>query len=401
LDRSQHVRRAAPLSPTRRRAWFVAAGVGLAAAGVAQASAFLPLPAAPGYVHEVFGTGEVLASHGAGAWSARPAALAIVVVPRFYETGWFLALAGVAAAAALAALLRLRGAALRARQRQLERLVAERTATIAEQAGQLQEIDRLRLRFFANVSHELRTPLTLVLGPLDDALSGAFGPLDAALARQLEVAVSNARRLLGLVDQLLDLARLDADRLAVDLQPADLREPLRRWVESFLPLAERHAIELSLGVPAEPVELPFDPAPSAPSGPSAPSALWAPPSPRPLRVSAVAVTSADDAFLARVRSLVESRLDDTALSVEALAAALGCDRSYLLRKLSALTGESPSELIRSLRLQRAEQLLRGGAGAVSEIAYAVGFKSLAHFSNAFQKRYGERPSAFAARHRRS
>ncbi|MEO6193402.1 MAG: helix-turn-helix domain-containing protein, partial [Thermoanaerobaculia bacterium] len=123
--------------------------------------------------------------------------------------------------------------------------------------------------------------------------------------------------------------------------------------------------------------------------------------PQPLRVSQVNATSADAAFLARVQATVEERLGDSELSVEGLAEALGCDRSYLLRKLRALTGETPSGLIRSLRLQRAEQLLRAGAGAVSEIAYAVGFKSVAHFSNAFQERYGERPSAFAARHRGS
>jgi DNA-binding response OmpR family regulator len=121
--------------------------------------------------------------------------------------------------------------------------------------------------------------------------------------------------------------------------------------------------------------------------------------PQPLKASKVSATSADAAFLARVQAVVEERLGDSELSVEGLAEALSCDRSYLLRKLRALTGETPSGLIRSLRLQRAEQLLRAGAGAVSEIAYAVGFKSVAHFSNAFQERYGERPSAFAARHR--
>jgi AraC-like DNA-binding protein len=111
------------------------------------------------------------------------------------------------------------------------------------------------------------------------------------------------------------------------------------------------------------------------------------------------VTPADESGLSRVQTTIESRLDDPALTVETLAEALGCDRSYLLRKLRALTGETPSDLIRSFRLQRAEQLLRAGAGAVSEIAYSVGFKSVAHFSNAFHDRYGERPSVFAARHR--
>ena len=110
-----------------------------------------------------------------------------------------------------------------------------------------------------------------------------------------------------------------------------------------------------------------------------------PPPLRSLQVSEVQVTSADESFLARVQAVIEERLGDPELTVEALADALACDRSYLLRKLRALAGETPSGLIRSLRLQRAEQLLRAGAGTVSEIAYAVGFKSVAHFSNAFQE----------------
>jgi DNA-binding response OmpR family regulator len=121
--------------------------------------------------------------------------------------------------------------------------------------------------------------------------------------------------------------------------------------------------------------------------------------PRPLRAAEVEALPADRSLLERAQAVIEERLGDPELTVEALAAALHCDRSYLLRKLRALTGESPSDLIRSLRLQRAEQLLKAGAGTVGEIAYAVGFKSVAHFSNAFHQRYGERPSAFALRHR--
>ncbi len=605
---------------------------------------------------------------------AAPAAVGLEIVPRFHETAWFLLVAGLAAAAAVGGAVRLWVARQRARQRALERLVAERTATIAAQSEKLQELDRLKSQFFANVSHELRTPLTLTLGPLDDALAGGFGPLSGELADQLGVASRNARRLLGLVDQLLDVARLDAGRLRLRPRQVDLAAHLRERVESFLPLAERRGIDLALTVPTGPVTvaadegqlekvfdnllgnaLKFTPAggtvrvrldpeaeegrvavevrddgPGIPAGhleqvfdrfhqvegtaargwpgagiglalarqlaelhggtvsvaseegagacftvvlpaggalsgeegseepaagsavrprPAEPAAaldearepaaepvaddpddaramvlvvddnaevrayvrrhlepgyrvveagdgregldrarrllpdlvvsdvmmpgldgnalfralrddpelelvpvvlltakaspesrvqglregvddylvkpfdprelrarvdnllasrkrllarVELPPRPlRPIRATAVAVTSADEAFLARVQALVEERLGDPDLSVEALAGLLGCDRSYLLRKLRALTGEPPSGLIRTLRLQRAEQLLQAGAGAVSEIAYAVGFKSVAHFSNSFQERYGERPSAFAARHRNS
>ena len=205
---------------------------------------------------------EVLASGPDGGWSPRPAAVTLEVVPRFWETAWFLAFSGLASLAlvtgGLAALARLRGARQRSRQQQLERLVEERTATIAAQAEKLRELDGLKSQFFANISHELRTPLTLTLGPLQDALDGRFGGLRGDLAEQLEVAARNARRLLSLVDQLLDVARLDAGRLRLRLRRGDLAAAVRLRVEAFLPLAERQGIDLSLGAPSEPVEVWFD-----------------------------------------------------------------------------------------------------------------------------------------------
>jgi signal transduction histidine kinase/DNA-binding response OmpR family regulator len=648
---------------------------------------------------------EARAAGPDGGWS--PAAtLPVEVVPRFFETAGFRALAALLAVLAILGLIRAWDLRQRARRRQLERLVEERTGTIAAQAEKLRELDDLKSQFFANVSHELRTPLTLTLGPLQDALDGRFGPLRGDLAQQIELAQRNAQRLLGLVDQLLDVARINAGRLELELRRGDLAAVVRQRVEAFLPLAERRGIELSLAASAERVGAWFDevqiekvldnllgnalkftprggrvsvafvtsPAgsPETPpaggqvgvsvrdSGPGIPAdqleriferfyqveatarrrwpgagiglalarqlaglhggaitvesaegegacftvSLWrddqrlpaglaarvveliggeardaerrpagtptrplalpaetpdepqrpynpaeldlrrniggngggdgdderttvlvvddhqdvrayirrhlepeyrvveaadglagleaarrrvpdlvisdvmmpgldgtallrrlredpelelvpvvlltaraSPESriqgfregvddylvkpfdprelkarvanlianrkrwmarfdgfeskPQALRVSEINVTSADKAFLARVQGAVEERLGDSELTVENLAEALACDRSYLLRKLRALTGETPSGLIRSLRLQRAEQLLRAGAGSVSEVAYGVGFKSVAHFSNAFQEQFGERPSAFAARHRSS
>ena len=70
-------------------------------------------------------------------------------------------------------------------------------------------------------------------------------------------------------------------------------------------------------------------------------------------------------------------------------------RSHLHRQLKALAGQTPTDLIRTTRLARATHLLAARAGTVSEVAYAVGFKSVAHFSNAFHARYGCRPSAYA------
>ncbi|MEM1054298.1 MAG: ATP-binding protein [Bacteroidota bacterium] len=140
---------------------------------------------------------------------------------------------------------------LRAYADDLEHRVAERTAELAErtaeveaQARRLEEMDRLKTRFFANVSHEFRTPLTLLLGPIDDALAGRYGTPDPRLAEQLPVMQRNARRLLGLINQLLDLAKLEVAGLDLDRQPTDLVALARGVVGTFASRAERGGVAL-------------------------------------------------------------------------------------------------------------------------------------------------------------
>ena len=95
-----------------------------------------------------------------------------------------------------------------------------------------------------------------------------------------------------------------------------------------------------------------------------------------------------------MRSKVEAGLADDTLSVDMLAEAIGISRSQLHRRLKSLIGKAPSDVIREMRLERAAQLLAARAGTVSEVAYAVGFRSVAHFSTAFLQQYGCRPSAY-------
>jgi transcriptional regulator GlxA family with amidase domain len=103
---------------------------------------------------------------------------------------------------------------------------------------------------------------------------------------------------------------------------------------------------------------------------------------------------ADAAFLDRVREAVAAHLGEETFSVEELARAVAHSRGHLHRRLRGLAGESPSDLIRRMRLERAAELLSARAGSVAEVAYSVGFKSVAHFSNAFKERFGVRPSGF-------
>jgi len=110
----------------------------------------------------------------------------------------------------------------------------------------------------------------------------------------------------------------------------------------------------------------------------------------------VEVTSSDEAFLEQVRAAVEAHMADEDFSVEQLSAEVGLDRSHLYRRLRALVGQTPTETIRSMRLERAAHLLAGRAGLVSEVAYGVGFKSVSHFSKCFREQYGVTPSAYMA-----
>jgi signal transduction histidine kinase/ligand-binding sensor domain-containing protein/DNA-binding response OmpR family regulator len=111
----------------------------------------------------------------------------------------------------------------------------------------------------------------------------------------------------------------------------------------------------------------------------------------------VDVAPADRKFVDQVRAAIEMHLADEQFTVERLANDVAQSRGNLHRRLRDLIGENPSDLIRRMRLERAAAMLEAGAGSVGEVAYAVGFKSVAHFSNAFHEMHGVRPSAWRER----
>jgi len=113
--------------------------------------------------------------------------------------------------------------------------------TTRKQAEQLLELDRQKTEFFQNVSHEFRTPLTLTIGPLESAVSQAEG----LSHDQSVIALRNSRRLLRLVNQLLDIQRLDAGRMQPTFRPCNLREFVSQIVDSFHPYCEKKQIYLT------------------------------------------------------------------------------------------------------------------------------------------------------------
>ena len=138
----------------------------------------------------------------------------------------------------------------------LETIVKERTAELERKNVKIMEMDQMKTRFFSNVSHEFRTPLTLIISPLEDLL------LDKDLASYkkdtLEMMHRNALRLLGLVNQLLDLSKIDAGGMKLSIMHYDLNKVLRLISRSFIPLADRKKIKYSIAIPEEVMNCFFD-----------------------------------------------------------------------------------------------------------------------------------------------
>ena len=97
------------------------------------------------------------------------------------------------------------------------------------------------------------------------------------------------------------------------------------------------------------------------------------------------------AFITRFKEVVESRLADSDISVEDLAADMNLSRVQLYRKVKNLTGSSPVELLRTARLNRAYQLLLTTDKSVSEVAYDVGFTAPSYFTKCFKEEFGMLP----------
>ena len=147
---------------------------------------------------------------------------------------------------------------VRQRAEQLELVVAERTGTLRERERQLalqnerlSELDRAKSRFFANVSHEFRTPLTLTIGPLEAVRDQIERhEVNAKTGRSVEMALRNSRRLLRLVNQILDVAKLEAGQMRLERRALDLAAFVRTTIEAFGPAAQAKGVVLDVDTPA-------------------------------------------------------------------------------------------------------------------------------------------------------
>jgi PAS domain S-box-containing protein len=131
-------------------------------------------------------------------------------------------------------------------QDELERKVAERTRALELANSQLKDLDRLKSEFLASISHELRTPLNSIIGFTDLMLSGLTGDVTEEQRRQLGMVHSAGHHLLALINDLLDLSRIEAGRMDLAPQEADLASVVHDVVDIVRPLVEEKRLALTV-----------------------------------------------------------------------------------------------------------------------------------------------------------
>lgn len=178
-----------------------------------------------------------------GEWSSEEIALPLEVQRPLYLQVWFLAslVLGIA-------FLIYQGFLYQRKRRLsieeiLHRRVQEQTRTIAQQADELRALDRLKSNFFANISHEIRTPLTLILGPINSVLKQT--DLPESSQQLLKMARQNGTQLVHLINQILDLTKIDSGKLSLEEQAVPLYSFLRRSLAAFEVLAREREIQFT------------------------------------------------------------------------------------------------------------------------------------------------------------
>ena len=163
---------------------------------------------------------------------------AFEILPPWFQSWWAYLLYLIFIGALVLSIVKIRVLQLEKRTHQLEEVISERTSTISEQTEKLKELDSLKSRFFANISHEFRTPLTLILGIIERHLTKQGSEI-----HDFNIMKKNAQRLLHLINQMLELSKLEAAGIKIQVEKTDLIKFLRRTASSFVSLAEQHKID--------------------------------------------------------------------------------------------------------------------------------------------------------------
>lgn len=172
------------------------------------------------------------ASNKDGIWNKTGASIIIIITPPWWKTWWAYLFYVLIAGSILNLIWRM----------QLKRIKVKNEYEMAKfEAQKLHEVDEVKSRFFTNISHEFRTPLTLILGPVKQLIEKVN---DEKIKDDLSLVHRNAKKLLGLVNQLLDISKIESGSMKLRTTQRNIIPLLKALVLSFTSYAERKKINL-------------------------------------------------------------------------------------------------------------------------------------------------------------
>lgn len=131
---------------------------------------------------------------------------------------------------------------------EMEQRIIQRTAELAAAMEAAQAADRIKSAFLATMSHELRTPLNSIIGFTGIMLQGLAGPLNPEQQKQMTMVQNSSRHLLALINDVLDISKIEAGQLNLSFDSFDLRASIEKMVKLVSPLAEQKGIHLQVKI---------------------------------------------------------------------------------------------------------------------------------------------------------
>ena len=178
-------------------------------------------------------TFRVKGSNNDGIWNEEGASITVIILPPWWKTTWAYMLYAALIIGSLYLLWKLN----------MRRIRIKHDYEMSKfEAKKLHEVDEMKSTFFANISHEFRTPLTLILGPVKEFINSEK---NEKKKEELSIIYKSADRLNGLVNQLLDLSKLEAGKMKLETTSEDVIPLLKGLVLSFASLAEKKKIKLN------------------------------------------------------------------------------------------------------------------------------------------------------------
>ncbi|MEQ8175640.1 MAG: two-component regulator propeller domain-containing protein [Syntrophomonadaceae bacterium] len=205
---------------------------------------------------------RVKAANNDGFWNEEGARIKLSVIPPFWETGWFIILTVFFAAGLVAALMKLRTRAVELRSMELELQVSERTRELNEANELLRQADAAKSGFLSMVSHEIRTPLSAIMGfteliagkiekiilPGIDSTDPKVQKAAQTVSRDLNIVVSEEERLAALVDNLLNISKIESGHIDWESANLHLNEIVERALSITGPLIEKAGLDLYVNI---------------------------------------------------------------------------------------------------------------------------------------------------------